>query len=141
MPQKAKVGTPAVVREMEGTKTTGRSQTRKMAKRLTTPDLHLSQRKLKKIQPLISVLQANMLLSPLMVKMKMREITPNRPLHSVLSPSLSPPWNIQEQIKPLSRQDKIKLTISKKKKKQRHYFANKGPSGQGYGFSSGHVWM
>ena len=24
-------------------------------------------------------------------------------------------------------------------KKQRHYFANKGPSGQGYGFSSGHV--
>ena len=26
-------------------------------------------------------------------------------------------------------------------KKQRYYFANKGPSGQGYGFSSGHVWM
>ena len=26
-------------------------------------------------------------------------------------------------------------------KKQRHYFANKGPSGQDYGFSSGHVWM
>ena len=26
-------------------------------------------------------------------------------------------------------------------KKQRHYFANKGSSGQGYGFSSGHVWM
>ena len=26
-------------------------------------------------------------------------------------------------------------------KKQRHYFANKGPSGQGYSFSSGHVWM
>ena len=26
-------------------------------------------------------------------------------------------------------------------KKQRHYFANKGPSGEGYGFSSGHVWM
>ena len=23
----------------------------------------------------------------------------------------------------------------------RHYFANKGPSSQGYGFSSGHVWM
>ena len=22
-----------------------------------------------------------------------------------------------------------------------HYFANKGPSSQGYGFSSGHVWM
>ena len=26
-------------------------------------------------------------------------------------------------------------------KKQRHYFANKGPSGQSYGFSSSHVWM
>ena len=26
-------------------------------------------------------------------------------------------------------------------KKQRRYFANKGPSGQRYGFSSGHVWM
>ena len=26
-------------------------------------------------------------------------------------------------------------------KKQRDYFANKGPSSQGYGFSSGHVWM
>ena len=25
--------------------------------------------------------------------------------------------------------------------KSRHYFANRGPSGQGYGFSSGHVWM
>ena len=26
-------------------------------------------------------------------------------------------------------------------KKQGHYFANKGPSSQGYGFSSGHVGM
>ena len=26
-------------------------------------------------------------------------------------------------------------------KKQRHYLANKGLSSQGYGFSSGHVWM
>ena len=25
--------------------------------------------------------------------------------------------------------------------KSRHYFANKGPSSQGYGFSSSHVWM
>ena len=25
--------------------------------------------------------------------------------------------------------------------KQRHYFANKSPSSQGYGFSCGHVWM
>ena len=33
--------------------------------------------------------------------------------------------------------DKSKYHI----KKQRHYFANKGPSSQGYGFSSGHVQM
>ena len=33
--------------------------------------------------------------------------------------------------------DKPKQNITK----QRHYFANKGQSGQGYGFSSGHVWM
>ena len=26
-------------------------------------------------------------------------------------------------------------------KSKRHYFANKGPSSQGSGFSSGHVWM
>ena len=26
-------------------------------------------------------------------------------------------------------------------KKQRHYFVNKGPSSQGYGFSSSHIWM
>ena len=27
------------------------------------------------------------------------------------------------------------------RKKQRYYFANKGQSSQGYGFSTGHVWM
>ena len=26
-------------------------------------------------------------------------------------------------------------------KNQRHFFVNKGSSGQGYGFSTGHVWM
>ena len=30
---------------------------------------------------------------------------------------------------------------SKLNVKQRHYFANKSPSSQGYGFSSSHVWM
>ena len=29
----------------------------------------------------------------------------------------------------------------KKKKRQRHYFVNKVPSSQSYGFSSSHVWM
>ena len=31
--------------------------------------------------------------------------------------------------------------MTKHIKKQRHYFANKGPSSQSYGFSSGPVWM
>ncbi|VFV30342.1 Hypothetical predicted protein, partial [Lynx pardinus] len=45
---------------------------------------------LKKVQLPSSVLQASMLLSPLMAKMRTREkITPNRPLHPVLPPSLS----------------------------------------------------
>ena len=36
---------------------------------------------------------------------------------------------------------KYVILIIKIIKKQRHYFANKGPSSQGYGFSSSHVWM
>ena len=31
--------------------------------------------------------------------------------------------------------------MTNQNKKQRRYFANKGASSQGYGFSSGHVWM
>ena len=31
--------------------------------------------------------------------------------------------------------------IEKNTKKQRHYFVNRGPSSQGYDFSSCHVWM
>ena len=44
-------------------------------------------------------------------------------------------------------QDLLELTPKKDDqprqhiKKQRHYFANKGPFSKGYGFSSGHVWM
>ena len=36
---------------------------------------------------------------------------------------------------------KTMTNIDKHIEKQRHYFANKGPSSQGYGLSSGHVWM
>ena len=36
---------------------------------------------------------------------------------------------------------KVMTNLDSILKKQRRYFANKGPSGQGYGFSSGHVWM
>ena len=48
-----------------------------------------------------------------------------------------------------TREIKIHLLLGRKVmtnldsilKKQRHYCANKGPSSQGYDFSSGHVWM
>ena len=33
------------------------------------------------------------------------------------------------------------IKTKQNKKKQRHYFANKGPSSQGYGFSTSHVWL
>ena len=36
---------------------------------------------------------------------------------------------------------KVMTSIDKHIKKQRHYFASKRPSRQGYGFSSSHVWM
>ena len=36
---------------------------------------------------------------------------------------------------------KVMANLNSILKKQRHYFANKGPSSQGYGFSSSHVWM
>ena len=40
---------------------------------------------------------------------------------------------IQTQLKRLSSRQHFE--------KQRHYFANKGPSSQGYGFFSSHVWI
>ena len=36
---------------------------------------------------------------------------------------------------------KVMTNLDSILKNQRHYFANKGPFSQGYGFSSGHVWM
>ena len=32
-------------------------------------------------------------------------------------------------------------SLKKSLKKQRHHFVNKGPSSQGYGFFSSHIWM
>ena len=40
-----------------------------------------------------------------------------------------------------SLEGKVMTNLDNILKKQRYYFAYKGPSGQGYGFSSGHVWM
>ena len=36
---------------------------------------------------------------------------------------------------------KVMTNLDSNIKKQRHYFVNKGPSSQGCGFFSGHVWM
>ena len=46
------------------------------------------------------------------------------------------PWNWKTLTPWKKSYDQPKQHI----KKQRHYFANKGPSSQGYGFSSSHVW-
>ena len=47
------------------------------------------------------------------------------------------PWN-QETLAPWKKScDQPRQHI----KKQRHHFATKGPSSQGYGFSSSHIWM
>ena len=47
------------------------------------------------------------------------------------------PWN-QKTLPPCQESyDQPRQHI----KKQKHYFVNKAPSSQGYGFSSGHVWM
>ena len=47
------------------------------------------------------------------------------------------PWNLKMLTPWKESYDRPRQHIEK----QRHYFANKGPSSQGYGFSSGHVWM
>ena len=47
------------------------------------------------------------------------------------------PWNEKTFVPWKESYDQPRQHI----KKQRHYFADKGLSSQGYGFSSGHVWM
>ena len=47
------------------------------------------------------------------------------------------PWNLKTLAPWRKSYDKPRQHI----KKQRHYFANKGPSSQSCGFSSSHVWM
>ena len=42
------------------------------------------------------------------------------------------------------RKDELKKSYDRPREhieKQRHYFANKGPSSQSYGFPSSHEWM
>ena len=47
----------------------------------------------------------------------------------------------EEELKTLTPWKKSYDQPRQRIKKQRHYFANKGPSSQGYGFSSGYIWM
>ena len=58
------------------------------------------------------------------------------------APKITADGNCSHEIKrSLLLGRKVMTNLDSILKKQRHYFANKGPSGQGYGFSSGHVWM
>ena len=59
-------------------------------------------------------------------------------------------WGAPKSLQMVTAAMKLKDPYSWKKsydqprehiEKQRYYFANKGPSSQGYGFSSSHVWM
>ena len=58
-------------------------------------------------------------------------------------------WGAPKSLQMVTAAMKLKDTPWKKSydqprqhiEKQRHYFANKGPSSQGYGFSCDHVWM
>ena len=50
------------------------------------------------------------------------------------------PWWIHVNVWQ-NQYNNVKLKKKKRKETQRHNFANKGLSSQGYGFSSGHVWM
>ena len=49
-------------------------------------------------------------------------------------------WGAPKSLQMMTAAMKLKDAYSLEGK-QRHYFANTGPSSQGYGFSCGHVWM
>ena len=49
--------------------------------------------------------------------------------------------NCRHEIKRCLLLGRKTMTTLQHIKKQRHYFANKVPSSQDYGFSSGYVWM
>ena len=59
-------------------------------------------------------------------------------------------WGAPKSLQMVTAAMKLKMLTPWKKsydqlrqhiKKQRHYFANRGPTSQSYGFSSSHVWM
>jgi len=53
-------------------------------------------------------------------------------------------WTVSAAMKlkdAYSLEEKPMTNLDSVLKKQRHYFAYKGPCSQSYGFSSSHVWM
>ena len=58
-----------------------------------------------------------------------------------LSSKITADGNCSHEIKTLTPWEKRYDQPRQHVKNQRHYFANKGPSSQNYGFSSSHVWM
>ena len=58
-----------------------------------------------------------------------------------LGPKITADGDCSHEIKTLAPWKKSYYQPRQHIKKQRHYFADKGPSSQSYGFSSGHVWM
>ena len=60
---------------------------------------------------------------------------------SLSQPELSVTWISKVNYSPLRSGQILWWPKESYIVKQRHYFANKGPSSQSYGFSSGHVWM
>ena len=59
----------------------------------------------------------------------------------LLGSKITADGNCSHEIKTLAPWKKSTDKPRQHIKKQRHNFVNKGPSSQGYGFSSGHVWM
>ena len=58
-----------------------------------------------------------------------------------LSSKITADGNCSHEIKTLTPWEKRYDQPRQHVKNQRHYFANKGPFSQGYGFSNSHVWM
>ena len=51
------------------------------------------------------------------------------------------PMMWETQVQSLGREDLLEKEMATHIKKQRHYFIDKGPSSQSYGFSSSYGWM
>ena len=61
--------------------------------------------------------------------------------HPCFTTDFCPPCPSFHQLQFPVYQEDDNTNLDKHIKKQRDYFASKGPSSQGYGFSSSHVWM